>query len=97
MTRRGDDFTNCPNVCATYIANLEASPNGGSGSPSSIPSYYFLCTDSGDFSHAITISLDGNALDPAITFASYNGQINSSMCYSMSICLVIATENNVYI
>ena len=81
LTRRGRNGATCASACATYLANLEAAPNGGNGSPASIASYYFLCTDTGNYADAITISFDGITLDPAIVFASNNGNMNPSMCY----------------
>ena len=81
LTRRGRTGLTCASACATFLANLEAAPNGGNSSPASIASYYFLCTDTGNYADAITISFDGIILDPAIVFASNNGNMNPSMCY----------------
>ena len=80
LTRRGNSVT-CASACATYLANLEASPNAENGSPSSISSYYFLCTDYCNFAVAITISFYGYTLDPAIVLASNNDHMTTSMCY----------------
>lgn len=83
VTRRGTTGISCASACATFLANLEASPVGGSYSPSSIPSYYFMCSEAGDHIDAVTISFDGNTIDPAIVIASNNGNMNTTMCNCM--------------
>ena len=81
LVRDQTSTASCSNQCNTNLWNI-ASNNGGNNIPPGINAYFFMCIDNGigELTNAISISFDGNTIDPAPVVASNNGAMTVSTC-----------------
>ena len=78
---RNGGTASCNTQCNNNYQNI-AQGNGGNGIPNPLQTFFFMCSDGtyADQSNAISISLDGETIDPALVVASNNGAMTVSTC-----------------